>query len=163
MQAALTGRSGRYVRQPGGYRAFLPTPLPPDPPVSVDRRLQHLLSAADLALGRLDGSIQILPNPDLFIMMFVRREAVRRHTRTRDWVGRTMVLGHCPRLSNPVLRRGPFGNPGQASVVRETGGRARRRLGQVGARLGVEGGDQGAQAGLGQGCNLPGLGRVAGK
>ncbi len=76
MQLALTGRSGRYVRQPGGYRAFLPMPLPPDPPISVDRTLQRLLSAADLALGRLDGSIQILPNPDLFVMMYVRREAV---------------------------------------------------------------------------------------
>jgi len=31
---------------------------------------------ADLALGRLDGSIQILPNPDLFVLMYVRREAV---------------------------------------------------------------------------------------
>jgi Fic family protein len=38
--------------------------------------LQALLSEADLALGRLDGSIQILPNPDLFVFMYVRKEAV---------------------------------------------------------------------------------------
>jgi Fic family protein len=38
--------------------------------------LQRLLSQADLALGRLDGSIQILPNPDLFVLMYVRKEAV---------------------------------------------------------------------------------------
>jgi len=38
--------------------------------------LQRLLSRADLALGRLDGSIQILPNPDLFVFMYVRKEAV---------------------------------------------------------------------------------------
>jgi Fic family protein len=38
--------------------------------------LQRLLSQADLALGRLDGSIQILPNPDLFVFMYVRKEAV---------------------------------------------------------------------------------------
>ncbi len=69
-------RAGRYVRQPAGYSAFLPNALPPDPPVRVEGRLQRLLSAADLALGRLDGSIQILPNPDLFVFMYVRKEAV---------------------------------------------------------------------------------------
>jgi len=34
------------------------------------------LSAADLAIGRLDGVAQTLPNPDLFVAMYVRREAV---------------------------------------------------------------------------------------
>lgn len=72
----MTGRAGRYVRQPEGYRAFIPTPLPPEPPVSITGELQCLLSEADLALGRLDGSIQILPNPDLFVYMYVRKEAV---------------------------------------------------------------------------------------
>ena len=38
--------------------------------------MQSLLSAADRALGRLDGSIQTLPNPDLFVFMYVRKEAV---------------------------------------------------------------------------------------
>jgi Fic family protein len=70
------GRSGRYVRQPDGFRAFLPAPLPPYPPVRIDGALQKLLSDADLAFGRLDGSIQILPNPDLFVFMYVRKEAV---------------------------------------------------------------------------------------
>ena len=70
------GRAGRYVRQPAGYSAFLPSALPPDPPVRLKGRLQRLLSEADLALGRLDGSIQILPNPDLFVFMYVRKEAV---------------------------------------------------------------------------------------
>ena len=70
------GRSGTYVRQQTGYRAFMPAPLPPTPALRVDSHLQRLLSAADLALGRLDGSIQILPNPDLFVFMYVRREAV---------------------------------------------------------------------------------------
>ena len=59
-------RAGRYVRQPSGYRAFLPAPLPPDPPVRVDGELQRLLSQADMALGRLDGTIQTLPNPNLW-------------------------------------------------------------------------------------------------
>ncbi|MCZ7568250.1 MAG: Fic family protein [Ardenticatenaceae bacterium] len=38
--------------------------------------LQALLSPADRALGRLDGSIQTLPHPDLFVAMYVRKEAV---------------------------------------------------------------------------------------
>ena len=69
-------RAGQYVAQPGGFRAFIPTPLPPDPPIRMNATLQNLLSEADRALGRLDGSIQILPNADLFVSMYVRREAV---------------------------------------------------------------------------------------
>lgn len=38
--------------------------------------MQNLLSLADRALGRLDGSIATLPNPDLFVFMYVRKEAV---------------------------------------------------------------------------------------
>ena len=71
-----TNRAGRYVNQPTGYRAYEPAPLPPVPPVALDGELQRLLSAADLALGRLDGSVLTLPNPDLFVFMYVRREAV---------------------------------------------------------------------------------------
>lgn len=74
--APRTGRSGRYIRQPQGYRAFVPAPLPPEPGLRIDAGLQRLLSRADLALGRLDGSIQILPNPDLFVLMYIRKEAV---------------------------------------------------------------------------------------
>jgi len=74
--AAPSHRAGRYVSQPAGYRAFLPAPLPPEPPVRLDSGLQTLLSQADRALGRLDGSIATLPNPDLFVMMYVRKEAV---------------------------------------------------------------------------------------
>lgn len=69
-------RAGRHVRQPGGYQAFLPAPLPPDPPIRLEGELQALLSQADRALGRLDGSIQTLPHPDLFVAMYVRKEAV---------------------------------------------------------------------------------------
>src|SRR5919202_5587007 len=50
--------------------------MPPDPPIHVDGELLALLSRADQALGRLDGSAQTLPNPDLFVAMYVRREAV---------------------------------------------------------------------------------------
>jgi Fic family protein len=70
------GRAGVYRRQSSGYRAFIPAPLPPKPPVRIDGALQALLSRADLALGRLAGSIETLPNPDLFVLMYVRKEAV---------------------------------------------------------------------------------------
>lgn len=72
----MTTRAGQYVSQPTGYRAFIPKPLPPDPPLDLGGELHRLLSAADRALGRLDGSVLTLPNPDLFVFMYVRKEAV---------------------------------------------------------------------------------------
>ena len=76
IQADDAQRAGQYVLQPQGYRAFVPAPLPPEPPVRLEGELQALLSQADQALGRLDGSIQTLPDPDLFVFMYVRKEAV---------------------------------------------------------------------------------------
>jgi len=72
----VSARAGRYQQQPAGYRAYLPAPLPPVPPIRLTGSLQPLLSQADRALGRLDGSVQTLPNPDLFVFMYVRKEAV---------------------------------------------------------------------------------------
>jgi Fic family protein len=69
-------RAGRYITQPTGYRAFMPAPLPPQPALALGGELQGLLSAADRALGRLDGAVLTLPNPDLFVFMYVRKEAV---------------------------------------------------------------------------------------
>lgn len=69
-------RSGKYIKQPSGYKAFLPAALPPNPPVSMDAELTRLLSDADRSLGRLDGIGSVLPNPDLFVAMYVRQEAV---------------------------------------------------------------------------------------
>ena len=62
--------------QPSGYRAFIPAELPPTPPIDLDGDLSQLLSKADLSLGRLDGVASILPNPDLFLAMYVKQEAV---------------------------------------------------------------------------------------
>lgn len=76
IRSAPSIRAGRYIAQPTGYRAFIPAPLPPDPPIQITGELQLLLSQADRALGRLDGSIQTLPHPDLFVYMYVRKEAV---------------------------------------------------------------------------------------
>jgi len=69
-------RAGRYVHQPTGYRAFIPAPLPPEPPLDLSGALRERLSEADYALGRLDGAVLTLPNPDLFVFMYVRKEAV---------------------------------------------------------------------------------------
>ena len=74
--SSMDHRAGRYLPQPTGYRAFIPAPLPPVPPIRMEGELQSLLSLADRALGRLDGSILTLPNPDLFVYMYVRKEAV---------------------------------------------------------------------------------------
>ncbi len=70
------GRAGRSIQQPTGCRAFIPAPLPPDPPLDLGEPLRGLLSQADHALGRLDGAVLTLPNPDLFVFMYVRKEAV---------------------------------------------------------------------------------------
>ena len=68
--------SGSYVRQPTGYKAFIPEPLPPTPPLIMSDEMHTAMSRADRALGRLDGSIETLPHPELFLSMFVRKEAV---------------------------------------------------------------------------------------
>jgi Fic family protein len=69
-------RAGRFVAQPSGYGAFVPAPLPPDPPLALDGETLALLSQADVALGRLDGVVKVIPDPDFFVSMYVRREAV---------------------------------------------------------------------------------------
>ncbi|MDO9094740.1 MAG: Fic family protein [Rubrivivax sp.] len=69
-------RAGRSVQQPSGYKAFIPAQLPPDPPITYSGELQTLLSAADRDIGRLDALAALLPNPDLFVAMYVRHEAV---------------------------------------------------------------------------------------
>ena len=69
-------RSGTYINQLQGdsqYKAFVPNPLPYE--IKIDATLQHLLSRADLALGRLDGITEILPDADFFIFMYTRKEA----------------------------------------------------------------------------------------
>ncbi|MGE0534618.1 MAG: Fic family protein [Pirellulales bacterium] len=50
--------------------------MPPKPAIAFDEEMIRLLSVADLALGRLDGVASTLPNPDLFVAMYVRQEAV---------------------------------------------------------------------------------------
>ena len=73
---ASSDRAGRFLKVPAGYRAFIPISLPPNPPVELDGPMVKLLSEADQALGRLDGVTQVLPDPDLFVAMYVLRESV---------------------------------------------------------------------------------------
>lgn len=69
-------RAGEYKLQPTGYHSFVPRPLPPEPPIQIDAAMLDVLSQANLALGRLDGASEILPNADLFVAMYVNKEAV---------------------------------------------------------------------------------------
>jgi Fic family protein len=71
-------RRGRYVTTSWGdeqVRAYVPPPLPPNPPLHLDA-LQLALEQASQALGRLDGLASLLPDLPLFIYTYVRKEAV---------------------------------------------------------------------------------------
>jgi Fic family protein len=71
-------RLGRFVETPVAgetIRAFVPPPLPPSPPIDVLPLLERL-SLAERALGRLDGVTMLLPRQELFLYMYVRKEAV---------------------------------------------------------------------------------------
>ncbi len=68
--------AGSLIKHPGGYSAFYPHPLPPTPPIEYDGEMRSLLSEADRSLARLDGIATVMPNPDLFITMYVKKEAL---------------------------------------------------------------------------------------
>jgi len=74
------GLSGHYVPIPsaGGEscRAFIPNHLPPEPSLKMDDDLGTLLDRATLAVGRLDGLTATLPDPNLFLYTYIRKEAV---------------------------------------------------------------------------------------
>jgi len=57
-------------------RAFLPSPLPPSPPLDLGASDYDLLDRANRAIGRLDGSLAVLPGTSLFVYMYVRKEAL---------------------------------------------------------------------------------------
>ncbi len=73
------GLQGTLEAIPGGgerIRAFVPAPLPPRVPLELGGARQRLLERATLALGRLDSISILLPDSDLFLYSYVRREAV---------------------------------------------------------------------------------------
>jgi Fic family protein len=64
------------MNSPEPYSAFIPAPLPPSPDLVLDTTLSRMLSKADLMLGRLDGIGRVLPDANLFIYFYSRKEAV---------------------------------------------------------------------------------------
>lgn len=73
------GRSGTLVENLSGeaaYRSFRPAPLPPEPPLQLDEETVALLVAANRELQRLDDLSRYVPNADLFVSMYVRKEAL---------------------------------------------------------------------------------------
>lgn len=74
------GSTGRFrttsVVQGERVRAFIPAPLPCRPPLAIDGVLRDRLDEAILNLGRLDSVSALLPDPHLFLYMYVRKEAV---------------------------------------------------------------------------------------
>ena len=54
-------------------RAFIPSPLPPKPALSIGPELRDGLDAALLALGRLDSVTTLLPDTSLFLYMYIRK------------------------------------------------------------------------------------------
>ncbi len=71
-------RLGRFIETSAAgekVRAFVPPPLPPEPAIDVLVLLEKL-SLAERALGRLDGITMLLPRQELFLYMYVRKEAV---------------------------------------------------------------------------------------
>lgn len=76
MQRESTGRYELTSTAGETVRAFVPAPLPPDPSVLLEGSLQALHERALLACGRLDGVSTLLPDPELFLYAYVRREAL---------------------------------------------------------------------------------------
>lgn len=76
MRRGATGRFHKSSVAGETVRAFIPEPLPPDPPLALDGALQLALEQAHMALGRLDSITTLLPDPDLFLYSYVRKEAV---------------------------------------------------------------------------------------
>lgn len=69
-------RSGGFRQTLKGYTAFFPADLPPVPPLNLEGELRLLLSRADQALGAINTIASVLPSPELFVAMFIQKEAL---------------------------------------------------------------------------------------
>ena len=58
------------------YAAYIPPPLPPNPPLRLSAKHHSLIEKATLALGRLDGMLRLFPDTALFLYFYVRKEAL---------------------------------------------------------------------------------------
>jgi len=73
------GRSGELVTNLSGdmaYQSFKPSPLPPDPELNINSDIVKKLVEANRDLVRLDTASKLIPNVELFISMYVRKEAL---------------------------------------------------------------------------------------
>ncbi len=71
--------TGQYITRSvptESYRAFVPDPLPPNPPLEMDGELLQWLEKANRAIGRLDAVSDVLPDSRLFLYQYVRKEAL---------------------------------------------------------------------------------------
>ncbi len=77
IKAPRNSRAGHWLKQvgPEPYYCFIPAPLPPYPPIDYSR-LYALSEKASRALGRLDGIVSHLPNPQHLLYTYIRKEAV---------------------------------------------------------------------------------------
>ena len=76
MKHRKTGYFGAVPSAGEKCQAFVPNPLPPDPPIQLDENLQELMHNAVLSLGRLDGLAAHFIEPSFFLYMYVRKEAL---------------------------------------------------------------------------------------
>ncbi|HET9464312.1 MAG TPA: Fic family protein [Gemmatimonadales bacterium] len=76
MKRGLTGEYRAWVAGGEQIKSFVPFRLPPAPALEITGERQRLLERATLALGRLDSVTLLLPDPELFLYAYVRREAV---------------------------------------------------------------------------------------
>ncbi len=76
MKRGSTGHYEISITSGEQVKAFIPAPLPPEIPVEMGKGRQQRLERATLALGRLDSITLLLPDPNLFLYAYVRREAV---------------------------------------------------------------------------------------
>lgn len=75
MERGATGQTKQMGSGNAAFEAFVPYPLPPHPPLQIES-LFSAAERANQALGRLDGISQILPDPHLFIYLYIRKEAL---------------------------------------------------------------------------------------
>lgn len=75
----MNNRAGAFVSNLTGemaYQSFRPAPLPPNPPIALSGELVSKLVDANKKLAALDGLSARIPNMDLFVSMYVRKEAL---------------------------------------------------------------------------------------
>lgn len=75
----MENRAGSYVNNLSGemaYKSFRPAPLPPNPPIEIDTESLAVLIDANRKIALLEGLTTRIPNMDLFVSMYVRKEAL---------------------------------------------------------------------------------------